>query len=113
MNLEAHAVPGRVREVFRQPLLLQELTSCRIDLAHTSSGSHGLEPGLLRFPYCFVYSAGFARRTADVYGPRPVRTIASEYNTEVQDHEPVGRDGLVRSPPMRQGRALPRGNDGR
>src|SRR5207245_630690 len=41
-----------------------------------------------------------------------VWTIASEYNTEIADHESLGRDWLVRGAPMRQRRSGPSSNYG-
>src|SRR5580693_8361457 len=74
-------------------------TPCRVvHFPYGSSRPHSLYRRLLRFPHRFVRSPRFfrgcTRDGAHPYGAGLVRTITTEYNTEIADNECTRSDGL-------------------
>src|SRR5262249_35849368 len=112
VNLDAHAVSRRVRKESVQTIIFQRHTSSPIDLRDADSGSDRLNGCCLAFTDGFVRSTFFRSWMTHITGASHVRTIASEYNTEVAHHESVSRNlGLSRSA-VRQRRSGPRRDDG-
>src|SRR5438552_16316970 len=101
MNFQAHSVTSRMRKITVQITLFQQFPGRLIYFASGYARLHSLDCGLLRLPDSFVYPAGFACRTTHMHCAGHVRTITSEYNTEVTDHESAAWNGGLRSPTVR------------
>ncbi len=60
---------------------------------------------LLRFPHRLIQLSSCSRRPSDMHSARAIRTITSEYNTKIADHESAPGNACARSPAMHNGRA--------
>src|SRR5437868_10868989 len=91
--------------------LAQKRSCCAVHVSRSNAGTDRFARGLLRLAQRLIHVTLSCRRFPEVHGARHVRTIASEYNTEVQHYESVTRNPLRRGASMRQRRARTGGDD--
>src|SRR5512135_2554322 len=103
---------GGMRKVTVQPPPAKCATGRRIHIRDFHPRPNRVDGLLLCLKDSRIYLSRRPRWTADMHGPGPVGTIASEYNTEVADHESVARNEGLRGPTVRQCRALACGDNG-
>src|ERR1700722_11490224 len=112
VDFKSHPMPGRVSKILCQPRFAQYLASRLVYFRYAYPRPNRRNGGQLCFFHRFVSKARLFRSAAHPNGARLVRTITSEYNTEITHYESAGGDQFSRSSAVRQRRSTSRSDDG-
>ena len=100
VDFESQSMSRAVHEIVVKPVTRQNPSGGGIDIPRTGSGLRRGYRSRLRFLYCPIPSP-YARRSAPhKHGPRNIAAIVGEYNTQVQYHQFIFPQALLRWPRM-------------
>ena len=111
MDLQAHAVPQRVRERLAQAVPGQDVARQPVQIGRAHAGFHGAHRGLLGLQHGAVHAGHLGVRRAHRDGPGHVAVVPAQLRAHVHRHEVAVLNDAVTGRAVRHRSARAAGDD--